>query len=480
MRTHRHMYAAALIALGAGTSACTEQRASAPDEPQLLIYRTGTVALSPATDSVAIGSTRQLTATANGRRGNAISGAVFTWTSATPAVATVSSSGLVTGVAAGTAVISAARNGVSASATMKVTGSVVPPVVPPVGTTGRWVSGYYAGYQRNLYPEAQIDFSIMTHIIVVGIEPTANGGVSTDFFIDNTNGPIMAKAISSRAHAAGRKAILMLGGAGYRDALAAATTPANMPTFVNNLINTMTTLGYDGIDVDWEPIPSVDEPVAIDLLKRLRAARPGIILTFPVGWTGPVTPFYVTVAGLVDQMNIMSYGMSGNWGGWDSWHDAALFGETSSHPSSISAAVKLYQNVGIPNSKIGVGIGAAGSCWKNVSTMGVSLAAGQDVIANDNVMSYVNIVTQYYSASAYRWDAVAKAGYLSLPTATGPAGCNLVSYEDPQAVTERGNYVTSAGLGGAIVWTVNQAYFPGAAVGSRDPLLKAAYTSIVP
>lgn len=56
----------------------------------------------------------------------------------------------------------------------------------------------------------------------------------------------------------------------------------------------------------------------------------------------------------------------------------------------------------------------------------------------------------------------------------------MVSYNDPQAVTEKGNYVKANGLGGAILWTINQAYFPNAAAGSRDPLMKAAYTAIAP
>ena len=112
--------------------------------------------------------------------------------------------------------------------------------------------------------------------------------------------------------------------------------------------------------------------------------------------------------------------------------------------------------------------------------MGVRLGAGQDVVASDNAMSYVNIVSQYYNASAYRWDAVAQAGYLSFTQLTGPSQCNMVSYNDPQAVTEKGNYVKANGLGGAILWTINQAYFPSAAAGSRDPLMKAAYTAIAP
>ena len=36
-------------------------------------------------------------------------------------------------------------------------------------------------------------------------------------------------------------------------------------------------------DVDWEPVTSTDKPQLLALLKDLRAARPGMILTFPAG-----------------------------------------------------------------------------------------------------------------------------------------------------------------------------------------------------
>ncbi|WP_259536555.1 Ig-like domain-containing protein [Pseudomonas sp. HD6515] len=61
------------------------------------------IAVTPATASVAVGATRQLTASA------LPSGAAqsVTWSSSAPSIATVNSSGLVTAVAVGSAVITA-------------------------------------------------------------------------------------------------------------------------------------------------------------------------------------------------------------------------------------------------------------------------------------------------------------------------------------------------------------------------------------
>ena len=52
-------------------------------------------------------------------------------------------------------------------------------------------------------------------------------------------------------------------------------------------------------------------------------------------------------------------------------------------------------------------------------------------------------------------------------------GCGFVSYEDPRSIAERAAYVKEKGLGGAIVWSIDQGYLPRAAEGERDPLMDA-------
>jgi acid phosphatase type 7 len=77
------------------------------------------VSVSPSSATVAVGSTVQLTATANPPG----SAATFTWSSSNNAAATVSPSGLVTGVAAGTVTISASANGKTGTSTVTVPAS---------------------------------------------------------------------------------------------------------------------------------------------------------------------------------------------------------------------------------------------------------------------------------------------------------------------------------------------------------------------
>jgi chitinase len=339
------------------------------------------------------------------------------------------------------------------------------------------------GYQRSLYPETTVDFTYMTHIIVGAIQATPTGGVTTDFWVDNTNGPIMARTLSTRAHQAGRKALLMLGGAGYRTNLVSATSNTYRAAFVANLLRTMDDLGYDGIDVDWEPVLDSDKPQVLAFLRELRAARPNILLTFPISWVNAnwgADPWYAQVAGLVDQLNVMSYQMADNWGGWVSWHSGALHGEGGNRPSSVASTARAYQAVGIPAAKLGIGIGAYGSCWRGVNGMYKSLdGTSATIVAHDNVMSFTNIMTQYYSSAAYQWDDAAKSGFLSFAAPTGPQGCTMVSFEDERSVAEKGAFVRNGGAGGAIVWTIQQGRLPNAPAGSQDPLLSATYRAMM-
>ncbi|HTA74824.1 MAG TPA: Ig-like domain-containing protein [Gemmatimonadaceae bacterium] len=83
------------------------------------------VTVSPATASITAGKTVQLTATLKDSVGNVLGGRTVTWSSSNPSVATVSSNGVVTGVAAGTATISAASGGQQGSAQITVNAVVV-------------------------------------------------------------------------------------------------------------------------------------------------------------------------------------------------------------------------------------------------------------------------------------------------------------------------------------------------------------------
>src|SRR5438093_3520891 len=87
------------------------------------------VSVSPASGSVTAGQTAQLTAILKDANGNLLSGRIVTWGSSNTAVASVNGSGLVTGVVAGSATITATSEGQSGRAALTV------PTVPAASLT---------------------------------------------------------------------------------------------------------------------------------------------------------------------------------------------------------------------------------------------------------------------------------------------------------------------------------------------------------
>ena len=286
----------------------------------------------------------------------------------------------------------------------------------------------------------------------------------------------MAKDLVTRAHTAGRKAILMIGGAGEHAGWVGAASAANRAGFVTRLLAARDAYKADGFDLDWEPIEAGDQANFVALAKAIRAAWPAAILTVPAGWVTmnapTVDPTWVELAKTVDQVNLMTYGMAGAWGGWQSWHSSALLGESSSMPSSVDVSVKNYVKAGVPAAKLGVGIGFYGSCWRGVSAVRLPIG-GASIVADDGTMSFSRIMASYYDAAAYHYDAAAKAPWLGFATGKGPSACTLVTYEDETSVADKGKYVKDNALGGTIIWTIGQGHVSTAPAGSKDPLLTA-------
>lgn len=350
------------------------------------------------------------------------------------------------------------------------------------GTSGRWVMGYYVGYERNLQTPAQIDFSGITHLMVGRVIPNANATITKHFDIDNTNGPIWAQQAVNAAHAANRKAILMVGGAGEINGWRAAATPANRPTFVTNLLATMDQFNADGLDLDWEPIHTQDHANLLALAQALRAARPNMLLTMPVDWINTNTgwilrpegepAFLAAIAPVLDRINVMTYEMAAAYEGWQSWFASPLHGHAVSTPSSVSSSIQYYRTNGVPAAKLGVGFGFYGNCFRGVTQPRVNVTQ-TNFITSDGDMSYRNILASYLPNMTQHFDATAQAPWLSAAAQTGPQGCNFVTYENPQSVTAKSQYARNQNLGGAIIWTISQGYVPTNPAGQRNPLLSA-------
>src|SRR3989449_265549 len=126
-------------AVGSATITATSEGQSASATITVATVPVAAVAMSPATAAVLVGATVQFTATLLDAAGNVLSGRSVTWASTGPAVATVSSTGLVTGVAPGAVTITATSEGQTGSAAVIV--NPVPVASVSVNTASAGIGG---------------------------------------------------------------------------------------------------------------------------------------------------------------------------------------------------------------------------------------------------------------------------------------------------------------------------------------------------
>ena len=118
------------------------------------------------------GATQQITATPRDASGAALTDRAITWESDRPAVATVSTSGLVTGVSAGTATVTARGGERSASATI-----VVQAATPAA-----------AGLFRAPFSDPVVTSSVFDHDLPFQFDPAYDNGRSVSFWGEQVGG----------------------------------------------------------------------------------------------------------------------------------------------------------------------------------------------------------------------------------------------------------------------------------------------------
>jgi chitinase len=362
--------------------------------------------------------------------------------------------------------------------------------IPLYAQSPQWVTAYYKGWSQGWFnngilPAEQIDYSAMTHIIHFALWPNGDGTLDT-----NANGirESNSAALVSNAHRAGVKALISVGGGGSSVFFRNATSPTYLPTFVNNLIEFINYREYDGIDIDWEILEATDTLQYVLFIQTLRQQlnllAPGKLLTAAAVGEPAV---FATLAGMFDQINIITYDLSWSWPGWVTWHNAPLYdggyvfpGTDLPLPSADGIAGKFLA-LGIPASKLGIGIDFYGYIWSGgggTPDGGVThprQAWTSTPSIQGNVL-YSTILEQYYRPEYYRWDSAASASYLSINSADS-TNDKFISYDDEHACQAKVNYVHEHGLGGIFIWELGGGRLPEG-YPERDPLLQAVKNAV--
>ena len=229
---------------------------------------------------------------------------------------------------------------------------------------------------------------------------------------------------------------------------------------------------FDGIDIDWEypgsegntgNIIRAEDTRNFTLLleefrRQLDATRSGKLLSAALpAATSKIGKLEVAnIARSLDLMNVMTYDFRGGWAttGPTNFHsnlytDPASPGGAEEKTWSVDTAVNTYLRAGAPANKLVVGVPYYGRGWRGVGS------------ANNGLYQSASGIPQgEYEAGIDNYNVlVNKPGTVYRSNVTKQMwkfdGNEFWSYDDPEVLTTKMNYIKQRGLGGSMAWSMD-------------------------
>lgn len=253
------------------------------------------------------------------------------------------------------------------------------------------------------------------------------------------------------------KIVLSVGGWGAGGFSTMAMTEEGRRAFAQSCLEAVEKYKLDGIDIDWEYPCSDLAEIDCDprdkenftlLFKALRdALGPDRILSTAVG----AGDYFVRdtemdrIAQIVDYVQLMTYDMRNGFT-HQAGHHASLSasrGDTSN--TNTRYIVDLFHNAGVPLEKLVVGAAFYARHFTGAKNINNGLL--QEASAGLSGPSYGEITPEYCAEHGYTeyWDEDAEAAYLW-------NGSVFVSFESPEAIRRKCEFVKEKGMLGVMYW----------------------------
>ncbi|KAL2859941.1 glycoside hydrolase family 18 protein [Aspergillus lucknowensis] len=278
----------------------------------------------------------------------------------------------------------------------------------------------------------------------------------TQMPVDGTNGCLRAFAQLKPQYST-MKLILSIGGGGKgsENFAAVARSQSRTETFAQSARQLVDEFGLDGIDVDWEhPSDPQQGQDYIHLLARLRdyLPPPYVVATcLPAGQWALQHIDLNKAQNYVDLINIMGYDFAGPWGG-ETGHHAQLYSPSyAASTISCQSAVSYLLVQGVHPKKLLLGIPVYGRSFLGSDNIGQRY---EGCGGEDGVFDYSELPRP--GATEYHDEEVGAAYCVG-----GDGG--FVTYDTPQTVQQKAEFVTREKLGGLFYWHIG-----GDARGSRS------------
>jgi chitinase len=343
----------------------------------------------------------------------------------------------------------------------------------PVPSKPLKVIGYYADWTATRYPLADIPAARLTHVnyafgkIGPDHRVTWNASVATEpVYPGDCSEPGCPHGLFNQITLVKQqhphlKFLLSVGG--WTDSgpfYEMAASEQTRQTFAQSCADFLKTYPqFDGIDIDWEhpvagglqPGSPADARNYVLLLAALRKAiGPGKFLTIAASASPRgIDPIeYAEMAPLLDWVSVMTYDFHS--GGKRAGFNSALYNhDDPSNPRlNLHDAMQAIGTKGIPGDKLVAGVPFYGRGWEGVESSDPwNTGTGSLQVGGYRVIAETFLKSPDY---VRRWDDVAKVPWLY-----NAGRKEWITYEDPQSMRLKGEYVVAQNLAGAMFWELS-------------------------
>jgi len=329
---------------------------------------------------------------------------------------------------------------------------------------GHVVMGYIAGFRESLIAST-IDANKLTHInYAFGL--VRDNRVVLEGPYDTYNLEVLD---SLKRVNPDLKVILSVGGwGGSHNFSDAALTPESRLKFARSAADLVRVYNLDGIDIDWEYPGQIgagniyrpeDKQNFTLMLKELRTQLDSMAARF-----NPGRHYEITIAAggdqsflnhtdmaeaqkYLDYVNLMTYdyhtSASDSTGYLTNLYPSPLDPERN----SVKTSVDIYEKAGVPANKIVIGAAFYGRGWSGAEPL--NRGRFSPYTGSGHSFSYDTLRVKYIDMNGFTryWDQTSQSPYL-----WNDATQTMISYEDPQSLAAKAEYVKKNNLAGIMFW----------------------------
>ena len=304
-----------------------------------------------------------------------------------------------------------------------------------------------------------LNWSVLSTIAYFGLAANADGTlVTTDGGWTGWRSGNLSDVID-QAHQHGTKVLVSVERFGWTSAQLSAerallASPSARSTMVAQIVSAVTSRGVDGVNLDFEPIPSGQSANFVALVRQLRAALtaagPGYSLVFDstAGADG-YDIAALTAPGAADAVFIMGYDFRGSGAG-----RAGSVDPLGGPAYDLRDSVTRFLGLTDPSHVI-LGLPYYGRAWTTTSNAPNAITVKDEHSVAVDYTDAVALAAQY----GRNWDATEMTPWVAYRRSLC-AGCSPVwrelYYDDAQSLGLRFDLVNRMNLLGAGVWTLGK------------------------